>query len=155
MPAGVYALKRPFPPCPEVVITTLPPHKCGHAGPGNNPRGAATMPPASGEGNALLPKQDKAPASAPAPAPAPVPVSVPEIARETTHLYTSVPNATHSVHTGPTARKPGPGRHKPGYCNTMHIYDLRVAQTVYERAMETLITITQRELLSLAPKMQT
>jgi hypothetical protein len=40
MPAGVYTLKRPLPPRPEVVITTLPPHKRGRAGTGNNPRGA-------------------------------------------------------------------------------------------------------------------
>ena len=166
MPAGVYALKWPFPPRPEVVITTLPPHKCGHAGPGNNPRGAATMLPALGEGNASLPKQDKglAPASAPAPAlapalaPAPVPVSVPEIARETTHLYAFVPDATHGVRAGPArpaAREPGLGRHEPGYRNTAHIYDPRVAQMVYKRAMETPITVMQRELLSLAPEMQT
>ena len=154
MPAGVYALKWPFPPHPEVVITTPPPHKCGHAGPGNNLRGAATMPPASREGNTSLPKQDKAPASAPAPAP----VSVPEIAQETTHLYASIPDTTYGVHAGPAwpvAREPGLGRHKPGYHNTAHIYDPRVAQTVYKQAMEMLITIMQRELLSLAPKMQT
>ena len=150
MPAGVYALKWPFPPHPEVVITTLPLHKCGHAGPGNNPRGAATMLPASGEGNTSPPKQDKAPA------PAPVPVS--EIAWETTHPYASIPDATHSVCVGPAwpvAREPGPGRHKPGYRNTAHIYNPWVAQTVYEQAMETLITVTQRELLSLAPEMWT
>ena len=148
MPAGIYALKWPFPPCPKVVITTLPLHKHGHAGPDNNPRGAVTTSPVSEEGNASPPKQDKGPAPAP----------VLEIAQEPTHLYTFIPDATHSIHTGPTrptVKEPGPGRHKPGYHNTVHIYNLWVAQTVYKRAMETLITVMQRELLSLAPKMQT
>jgi hypothetical protein len=36
LPAGVYALKQPLPPRPEVVITTLPPHRRGRAGTGNN-----------------------------------------------------------------------------------------------------------------------
>ena len=53
------------------------------------------------------------------------------------------------------AREAGLERHEPGYHNTMHIYDLQVAQMVYKQAMETLITITQRELLLLAPEMQT
>jgi hypothetical protein len=36
LPAGVYALKQPLPPCPKVVITTLPLHRRGRAGTGNN-----------------------------------------------------------------------------------------------------------------------
>jgi hypothetical protein len=35
------------------------------------------------------------------------------------------------------------------------VYDLLVAKTVYKRAMETPITVTQRELLSLASKVRT
>ena len=53
------------------------------------------------------------------------------------------------------AREPGQGRYEPGYQNTTNIYDLQVAQTVYEQAMETPITVMQRELLSLAPEMWT
>ena len=159
MPAGVYALKRPFPPRPEVVITTLPPHKRGRAGPGNNPRVAAgkdlpagpSTSRAPGEDNIPPPSQDQASAPAPAPTPAP------ELTHEPTHPYASVPDATHGIRAGPArpvAREPGPGRHEPGYRNTANIYDPRVAQVVYERAMETPITVTQRELLSLAPEMR-
>ena len=159
MPVRVYALKQPFPPCLEVVITILPPHKRGHAGPGNNPRaatekdlpaGPSTLP-APSEDNISPPSQDKAPAPASVPAP--------EITHEPTHLYTFIPDATHDVRAlagpaWPIVRDSGPRRHELGYHNTMNIYDLQVAQVVYKRVMETPITVTQRELLSLAPEMR-
>ena len=47
------------------------------------------------------------------------------------------------------------GWHKPEYQNTAKVYDLLVAKTVYEHAMETLITVTQCELLLLTPEVQT
>ena len=129
---------------------------CISAGPDNNPRVAAgkdlsarpSTSHASGEDNIPPLSQDQALA--------PTPVPAPEITHEPTHLYASIPDATHGVHAGPTqpmARDPGPGRHELGYHNTVNIYDPWVAQVVYEQAMETLITIMQRELLSLAPKM--
>ena len=42
LPAGVYALRRPMPPRPEVVIITLPLHKHSCTGPGNNAGGASS-----------------------------------------------------------------------------------------------------------------
>ena len=155
VPAGVYTLKRPLPPRPEVVITNLPPHKRGRAGTGNNPRIAddhaipseARLPHAEED---LAPTQDKGKGKAPVP--------VPEVTEEPTHPYASAPDATHGYRAGPARpviREPGPGRHEPGYRNTANIYDPRVARDVYERAMETPITVTQRELLSLAPEMRT
>jgi hypothetical protein len=161
-PAGVYALKRPLRPPPEVVITTLPPHRRGRVGPGNNPGGASSNAtpagtsrlPASGEEDTSPPSQDKPPA----PAPALAPVPVPQAQEGLTHPYASVPDAINGFRTGPArpvAKEPGPGRHEPGYRNTANIYDPRVAKDVYERAMETPITVTQRELLSLAPEMRT
>jgi len=41
LPAGVYALRQ-LPPHPEVVITTLPPHRHGCAGFGENASGASS-----------------------------------------------------------------------------------------------------------------
>ena len=43
---------------------------------------------------------------------------------------------------------------EPGYHNTAKVFDPLVARSVYERAMETPITVTQRELLSLAPEVR-
>ena len=95
---------------------------------------------APGEDNIPLLSQDQAPAPAPAPTPAL------ELTHEPTHSYTSASDTTHSVRAGPTrpvVRDPGLRRHEPGYCNTTNIYNLWVAQVVYERVMKTLITIMQ------------
>ena len=46
-------------------------------------------------------------------------------------------------------------RHETGYHNTVQIHDPQIARSVYERAMATPITVTQRELLSLAPEVWT
>ena len=72
------------------------------------------------------------------------------------HLYAFISDAIHGVLPGlvkPVAKEPAAAQHKPGYQNTMNIYNLQVAKAVYEHTMETLITITQRELLSLALEM--
>ena len=151
-PAGVYALRRPLPPRPEVVIITQPPHKCGHIGLSNDFRSASssTAPPqqptkapptSSPEQDASRAKTGKAL----------------ENPQEPTHPYASVPDATHGVlpgQTRPTAKEPAPARQEPGYWNTANIYDPQIAKVVYERAMETPITVTQRELLSLALEMR-
>ena len=47
------------------------------------------------------------------------------------------------------------GWQEPGFHSTAKIYDPLIAKKVYEQAMETPITITQRELLSLAPEVWT
>ena len=61
------------------------------------------------------------------------------------HLYAFISDATHGVLSGlvkPAAKEPAAAQHKPGYQNTMNIYNLQVAKAVYEHTMETLITIT-------------
>ena len=152
-PAGVYALRRPLPPLPEVVITTQPPHKCSHVGPSNDSRSASSS-------AALLWQPTKAPptSSPEQDASGAKTGKAPENPQEPTHPYASIPDATHRVlpgQTRPAAKEPAPARQELGYWNTVNIYDPQIAKVVYERAMETPITVTQRELLSLAPKMRT
>jgi hypothetical protein len=45
-------------------------------------------------------------------------------------------------------------RHEPAFRSSAKVYDQRVAQAVFDRAMATLVTVTQRELLSLAPEVR-
>ena len=95
MLAEVYALKQPLPSHPEVVITTLPLHKCSHAGPGNNLRGASSSAilselirlPAPGEENMSPLSQDKGKGKALAL----------KVYQKPTHPYTSVSDATHRI----------------------------------------------------------
>ena len=75
--------------------------------------------------------------------------------QEPAHPYATVPDAINGSVPGPArpaAHEPVTGKHEPTYSTTTKIHDPRVADTVYERAMETLITVTQQELLSLAPE---
>ena len=151
-PAGVYALRRPLPPCPEVVIITQPPHKRGHVGPSNDFGSASSSaaplqqptkapPTSSPDQDAFRAKTGKAP----------------ENPQKLTHPYASILDATHGALSGqtrPAVKEPAPARQEPGYQNTANIYNPQIAKVVYERAMETLITVTQRELLSLAPEMR-
>ena len=152
-PAGVYALRRPLPPRPEVVITTQPPHKRGRVGPRNDSGSASS--------SAIPLRQPTEASSTPTPEQDASGVKTgkePEHPQEPTHPYASVRDATHGTlpgQTKPAAKEPAAARHEPGYRNTANIYDPQVAKAVYERAMETPITVTQRELLSLAPEMRT
>src|SRR6266849_2311211 len=78
-----------------------------------------------------------------------------EYHKEPTHPYASAPDAIHGIISGPTRlpiREPAIGRPEPAYTTTAKVHSLQIAKTVYERAMETLITVTQRELLSLSPE---
>lgn len=53
------------------------------------------------------------------------------------------------------AEQPPPRRSERAYTNSSLIYDARVAQKVFEKILDSNITITQRELLSLAPELRT
>jgi hypothetical protein len=92
-----------------------------------------------------------------------------EFASEPIHPFKDVRDAirpgipkTPSGPNAPSPPKPGPdvpkevaaGRAEPAYTTTAKIHDPRIAKTVYERAMETPITVTQRELLSLSPEVR-
>jgi hypothetical protein len=46
------------------------------------------------------------------------------------------------------------GRPDPAYTTAAKVHSPQIAKTVYERAMETPITVTQRELLSLSPEVR-
>ena len=128
--AGVYALRRPLPPCPEVVITTQPSHKCGRVGPSNDSRSASSS-------AAPLWQPTEAP-----PTPSPEQDTsgaktgkASENPQEPTHPYVSVPDATHGVlpgQTRTTVKEPAPAQQEPGYRNTANIYDPQVAKAVYE-----------------------
>ena len=151
-PAGVYALRRPSPPCPKVAITTQPPHKHGRIGPSNDSGRASSS-------AALLRQPTKAPptSSPEQDASRAKTGKAPENPQKLTHPYASIPDTTHGVllgQTRPAVKEPAPARQELGYQNTVNIYDLQIAKAVYERAMETPITVTQRKLLSLAPEMR-
>jgi hypothetical protein len=45
-------------------------------------------------------------------------------------------------------------RHEPAFRASAKVYDHRIAQAVFDRTMATLVTVTQRELLSLAPEVR-
>ena len=150
LPAGVYALKRPLPPRPEVVITTLPPHRRGHAGAGNNAGGGSSSAAPQRQQTEVPPPESQEASGANK-------GKTLEHNLEPEHPYAAARDATHGVVPGPgrpVIREQAPGRHEPGFHNTARIFDPLVARTIYERAMETPITVTQRELLSLAPEVR-
>jgi hypothetical protein len=74
------------------------------------------------------------------------------------HPYATVPDATN----GPTlgairqpAREPVDRRQEPAYATAARVHDPKIAKTVFDRAMEMPVTVTQRELLSIAPEIRT
>ena len=149
-----FALKQQPRPRPEVVISTQPPCNSGrivsteHAGGADSeavpPKLHKDQPPrANQDASAVKRGQEKGPNRGETQEPA--------------HPYATVPDAINGSVPGPArpaAREPAAGRHEPAYSTTAKIHDPRVADTVYERAMETPITVTQRELLSLAPEVR-
>jgi hypothetical protein len=100
-----------------------------------------------------------------APAPAPMPQAPPVILRPQNHAPAPLAqpehpfaNARDAAYAPPRDRnvgaapKPAPAK-KPdvAYRTTAPIYDEKIAHTVFDRSMDTPITLTQRELLSLSP----
>jgi hypothetical protein len=150
--ARAYALHRPSRLRPEVVITTRPPRHSGRVGLGENAGGADSEaapqvrseeapPPMTQETETSTAKKGKQV----------------EFAQEPTHPYAAIPDAIHKPVAGPAKpaiKEPAVGRHDPAYTTTTKAYDPRIAKIVYERAMETPITVTQRELLSLSPEVR-
>ncbi|KAH9475463.1 hypothetical protein JR316_0012574 [Psilocybe cubensis] len=69
-------------------------------------------------------------------------------------------NALDAVYMPPQSRnvaalpKPAPKKNEPAYRTFPPIYDSDVANTVYNRSLEAPVTITQRELLSIAPEIR-
>ena len=129
----------------------LPPHRRGRVGSGENPSGASSDKASQGQNTEL-------------------PLSVSEATSiskkgkqveftlEPTHPYSAALDATYSSASEPTrpaAKDTAPGRLEANYQNTAKVYDPQIAKVVYKRVMETPITITQRELLSLALKVWT
>ena len=150
-PARTYALRRQLPPRPEVVITTLPPHRRGRVGASENASGGSSKEGPQGS-------RTESPPPAPEASSAAKKGKWVEFALEPTHPYAAAPDATYSATpepARPAAREPAIGRPETNYHNTARVYDPQIAKSVYERAMETPITVTQRELLSLAPEVRT
>jgi hypothetical protein len=149
--ARVYALNRRPRPRPEVVIDSQPPHRSGRAGQGEETRGADSE--AAPQAHA----RDRPPHMA-QDTTATQKIPTREARQEPTHPYAAVPDATNGSAPGPVrpaAREPAANRHEPAYGNAAKVYDPRIAKAVYERAMDTPITVTQRELLSLSPEVRT
>jgi hypothetical protein len=147
-PARAYALNRPHRPRPEVVITTRPPRRGGRAGQIENAGDAEDeAAPHPTKENALPPLEKTTAAD--------INGQNQGAVKEATHPYASVPDATYAPapvrHAAPQAPAP---RHNPAYNTAAKIHDPQIAKVVFERAMETPITVTQRELLSLAPEVR-
>lgn len=147
--ARTYALNRPARLRPEVVITTRPPRHSDRVGHGENAGGASSdatpqvqraeePPPATQDTTRTKGKQmDYAP--------------------EQIHPYAAAPDAIYGVIPGPIRppiREQTTGRPEPAYTTAAKVHSPQIAKTVYERAMETPITVTQRELLSLSPEVR-
>ena len=127
---GVYALRRPLPPRPEVVITTQPPHKRGRIGPGNDSgsasSSAAPLRQPTKATPTFSPEQDTSGAKT---------GKAPKNPQEPTHPYASILDATHGVlpgQTRPMVKEPVPAQQEPGYRNTANIYDPQIAKAVYK-----------------------
>jgi hypothetical protein len=147
-----YALNRPPRPRPEVVITTRPPRQSGRVGRGENAGGANSKEVPQAQREESPPSEDQEAETSTAKKGKHV-----EFAPEPTHPYANVPDAIHSATTSPprlTIRGPANGKAEPAYTTTTKVYDPHIAKIVYERAMETPITVTQRELLSLSPEVR-
>ena len=156
--ARTYALNRPTRPRPEVVITTRPPRQSGRVGRGENAGGAnSEVTPQVQSEEAPPPRIQEVDDEAPETSAAKKDKHV-AFAPEPTHPYAAAPDATHGAISGisrPTMKEPAPvGKPEPVYTTSAKIHDPRIAKVVYERAMETPITITQRELLSLSPEVR-
>jgi hypothetical protein len=153
--AQAYAFNRPSrppPPPPEVVITTLPPHRRGRPGP-NKKAGGSTS-------NAVPTRAtiEEVPDEAEE-APAVNKGKQVTFAPEPIHPYADAPEAIPRPIPGLVRIEPRPppaaAKPEPAYTTAAKVYDPRIAKTVYKCAMETPITITQRELLSLSPEVRT
>ena len=74
------------------------------------------------------------------------------------HPYARAPDATyappHERNMGAPAKIPSAKKDAPAYKTTAPIYDEKVAAEVYNRAMATQVTLTQRELLSLSAEVR-
>jgi hypothetical protein len=133
-----------------VVITTQPPRKSSCVRFGENARGATgeeapdayqQEAPLSGTSESSTIKKGKNPEN-----------------REPTHPYATVPDAINGTVPGPAARTmtrdPPTLKNDTTYTTTIKVHNPQITKTVYEHAMETPITITQRELLSLSPEVR-
>jgi hypothetical protein len=148
--ARTFALNRPTCSRPEMVLATRPPRQRGGAGLGENVGGPSTStatarsaiegPPQEGQETSAVKKGKHV-----------------EFAPEPLHPFANAPDAISGVISGqirPAAREPAAGKTDQAYTTTAKIHDPHIAKTVYERAMETSISITQRELLSLSPEVR-
>ncbi len=74
------------------------------------------------------------------------------------HPYTGAPDAINGAATDAARtaqRPPYPRKSDQAYTTTAKIFDEKVARTVYDRVMDTQVTVSQRELLSLSPELRT
>jgi hypothetical protein len=149
----IFALNRPTRSRPEIVITTKPPKHRRRVDSGEN-NGRAS----SSKTTAHITEEEDPEEEPEVTSPAKKGKRV-EFAPEPVHPFANAPDAIHGASTGqvrPAAKEPIPliGRADPAYTTAAKIHDPRIAKTVYERAMETPITVTQRELLSLSPEVR-
>jgi hypothetical protein len=77
---------------------------------------------------------------------------------EVTHPFANAPDATYappfSRNYAAVPKPPPPKKAEPAYKTSAPIYDGEIANNVYDRAMDTQVTLTQRELLSLSPEVR-
>ncbi|KAH9009722.1 hypothetical protein EDB85DRAFT_2162357 [Lactarius pseudohatsudake] len=143
---GVYALRRQYVPRNRMPSRSLPMRGGVLAGPSESTTKSASMP-----------HRDQLPHLS---QPTTQGVSVTADDAEDVHPYAGAPDAVDNSDTTvgttkPVPRPPFQQRSDQAYSTTAKIYDEGVARTVYDQVMDALITVSQRELLSLAPELRT
>ncbi|KAH9037343.1 hypothetical protein EDB84DRAFT_1268747 [Lactarius hengduanensis] len=143
---GVYALRRQYVPRNRMPSRSLPMRGGVSAGPSESTTKSASAP-----------HRDQPPHLS---QPTTQGVSVTADDAEDVHPYAGAPDAVDNSDTTvgttkPVPRPPFQRRSDQAYSTTAKIYDEGVARTVYDRVMDAPITVSQRELLSLAPELRT
>jgi hypothetical protein len=96
--------------------------------------------------------------SKPKPAPVPDRPSTPPQPEPPVHPYAEARDATYAVpqdrNFGALPKPAAPKKPEPAYRTLPPIYDGKIANDVYDRAMAASVTLTQRELLSLSPEVR-
>ena len=149
--AAAYALNRQARPCPEVVVDPQPPCNCGRAGQGEHTSGASSKVAPQARQNEAPPQENQGSFAANQNQDRGKPL-------EPTHPYAAASDATNGSVPGPVhhaAREPAVDRHEPAFRSSVKVYDHWIVQAVFDRTMATLVTVMQRELPSLAPKVRT
>ena len=147
-PAGIFTLNRPKRTRLEVAIDSQPPRKRGRVDQGEKTTSSDS------EATHRAKDKDSAPHAVQETEES---TATDKVAKETIHPYAAIPDAINPHITGhirPVARDPVIVPQDPAFSTVARIHDPKVARTIFNRTLEIPITITQRELFSIAPEVR-